>query len=159
MAGRNKQPLTVILGKGVSNHITKAEAEKRAAHEEKMRGNTDKIQPPSYLLKKQKEEFNELAEELIKLGIFSNLDIDTLGFYIEARTNWQKLGPVIRKLNPIHDLEEFTKLNRTRKQFSDECRAYASELGLSITARLKLVIPPPPETEKTAAEKRFSSRL
>lgn len=159
MAGRNKQPLSVIMGKGASHHITKNEAAKRAAQEEKMKGNTDNIVAPSYLLKKQKDEFYEIANELLKLDIFSNLDVDTLGFYIEARTNWKKLGPIIRKLDPVKDVETYAKLSRVRKQLSDECRSRASELGLSITSRLKLVIPPPPEQEKTEAEKRFLNRL
>ena len=36
MAGRNKQPLSVIQGKGRSNHLTKNEIKKRQIHEEKM---------------------------------------------------------------------------------------------------------------------------
>ena len=141
MAGRNKQPLSVIQGKGKSHHLTKAEIEKRQEHENKMRGNTDKIEAPEYLLKKQKEEFEEIAAELIQLGIMSNLDVDALARYIEAKTEHQRLGPIIRKLDPVKELETYTKLNRTRKQLSDECRSYASDLGLTITSRLKLVIP------------------
>ncbi|AMW98442.1 phage terminase small subunit P27 family [Rummeliibacillus stabekisii] len=160
MAGRNKQPLTVIQGKGKSKHITKDEAAKRAAHEEKMRGNNDKVIAPKYLLKKQKLEFEKIAEELIALDIISNLDVDTLARYIEAKTEYQRLGPVIRKLNPLKDLEAYTKLSRTRKQLSDECRSYASDLGLTITSRLKLVIPSTiPAEAKTEAEKRFGNRL
>lgn len=141
MAGRNKQPLSVIKGNGKSHHLTKDEMKRRAEHEEKMKGNTDKIVVPSYLLKKQKEEFNSIAAELIDLEIMSNLDVDTLARYIEAKSEYQRLGPVIRKLHPVKDLEIYTKLSRTRKQLSDECRAYASDLGLTITSRLKLVIP------------------
>lgn len=160
MAGRNKQPLKVIQGKGASNHITKEEAKKRAAHEEKMRGNKDKIIAPKYLLKRQKDEFNAIAAELIELDIMSNLDVDTLARYIEAKTEYRRLGPLIRKLDPIKDLDTYTKLNRTRKQLSDECRSYASDLGLTITSRLKLVIPSTPTVEaKTEAEKRFGGRL
>ncbi|MGF9978685.1 phage terminase small subunit P27 family [Viridibacillus arvi] len=160
MAGRNKQPLTVIQGKGASKHITKDEAKRRAAHEEKMRGNNDKVEAPEYLLKKQKEEFEAIAAELLDLDIMSNLDVDTLARYIEAKSEYQRLGPVIRKLNPVGDLDTYTKLSRTRKQLSDECRSYASDLGLTITSRLKLVIPATSTVEaKTEAEKRFGGRL
>ncbi|RCW70621.1 hypothetical protein DFR57_10618 [Saliterribacillus persicus] len=44
MAGRKKEPLSVIQGKGRSNHITKEEA---------LRCHTDNIEPPRYLLKSQ----------------------------------------------------------------------------------------------------------
>lgn len=141
MAGRNRQPLAVIQGKGRSNHLTKEEIARRKEHEERMRGNTDKVEPPEYLLKKQKEEFEEIASELLNLGIMSNLDVDTLARYIVAKTEYERLGPVIRKLNPIDDIDAYTRLNRTRKQLSDECRSYANDLGLTITSRLKLVIP------------------
>ncbi|MEX3621873.1 phage terminase small subunit P27 family [Viridibacillus arvi] len=141
MAGRNKQPLSVIQGNGKSHHLTKEEIKKRAEHEDKMRGNTDKVEAPSYLLKKQKEEFDSIAAELLELEIMSNLDVDTLSRYIEAKSEHQRLGPIIRNLHPVEDMDAYTKLNRTRKQLSDECRAYASDLGLTITSRLKLVIP------------------
>jgi P27 family predicted phage terminase small subunit len=141
LAGRNRQPLAVIQGKGRSNHLTKEEIARRKEHEERMRGNTDKVEPPEYLLKKQKEEFEEIASELLNLGIMSNLDVDTLARYIVAKTEYERLGPVIRKLNPIDDIDAYTRLNRTRKQLSDECRSYANDLGLTITSRLKLVIP------------------
>ena len=161
MAGRNKQPLKVLEGKGFSKHKTKKEAKKRAANEEKMRGNNDKVIAPDYLLKKQREEFEAIATELIELDIMSNLDVDTLARYIEAKTEYQRLGPVIRKLDPIKNIDAYTKLSRTRKQLSDECRSYASDLGLTITSRLKLVIPPSSSTVgvKTEAEKRFGGRL
>ncbi len=38
MAGRNKQPLSVIQGKGRSNHITKSEKNRREKQEEALRG-------------------------------------------------------------------------------------------------------------------------
>lgn len=153
MAGRNKQPLSVIQGKGKSHHLTKAEIEKRQEHENRMRGNSDKIEAPDYLLKKQKEEFEEIAAELIELGIMSNLDVDALARYIEAKTEHQRLGPIIRRLNPVEEIDTYTKLNRTRKQLSDECRSYASDLGLTITSRLKLVIP---KTEEEQPKNKFS---
>ena len=54
MAGRNKQPLSVIQGKGRSNHITKSEKNRREKQEEALRGHTDKIEAPSYLTAAQK---------------------------------------------------------------------------------------------------------
>ena len=60
---------------------------------------------------------------------------------------------MLRKLDPIKDLDAYTKLNRTRKQLSDECRAYANDLGLTITSRLKLVIP---KTEDEKPKNKFT---
>jgi len=155
MSGRNKQPLSVILGKGKSKHLTKAVIEERAAHEEKMRGGTNRIEAPSHLLKKQKEEFDLIASELLELDIMSNLDVDTLARYIEAKAEHVRLGPVIRNLNPVEDMDAYTKLSRARKMYSDECRSYANDLGLTITSRLKLVIPKKEEEKISDFDKKF----
>lgn len=160
MAGRRKQPLKVIEGKGVSKHITKDEAKRRLAHEEKMRGSSDKVEPPKHLLMKQKKEFEEIAVQLVELGIFSNLDVDGLARYIEAKTEYQRVSAAIRKMKPADDIDDYAKLNRVRKSLSDECRAYASDLGLTITSRLKLVIPEANDKPAlTEGEKRFGGRL
>lgn len=171
MAGRNKQPLTVIQGKGRSNHITKAEAKQRLQHEEKMRGPTENIKPPSYLTAAQKREFNEIAQKLVALKIFSELDIDNLARYLDSKFQYLQLVKDLKKIRPTETVEregkkitfaneDYPKLQRTKNALFNECRAAASDLGLTITSRLKLVIPDPPEKEqKTEAEKRFSGRL
>src|SRR5690625_3772656 len=100
MAGRNRQPLSVIQGKGRSNHLTKKEIKERQAQEESMMGHTDKVEAPSYLLKSQKEEFEELATELMRLNIFSNLDVDNLARYIDSKHQYIRLVRLLRKTKP-----------------------------------------------------------
>lgn len=159
MAGRPRQPLSVIQGKGRSNHITKEEAKKRQKQEEWAKGYTDKIIAPDYLMKKQKEEFYEIASELIRLGIFSNLDVDWLARYIDSRTEYIKATKAMRAIrNPRKDantMKLYTDLRLNRNTFFNECKAAASELGLSITSRLKLVIPEAEEEEKSEFEQKF----
>lgn len=161
MAGRNKQPLQVILGKGRSNHITKDEAKKRLEHEERMRGPTKNIEAPNYLTATQKREFDEIASKLVALGIFSELDVDNLARYIDSKTEYNKVTRTMRKMKLNEEnLEIYSTLRINRNTFFNECRSAAADLGLTITSRLKLVIPEPPEKEsKTEAEKRFSGRL
>jgi len=153
--GRNPQPLTVIQGKGKSHHITKDEAKKRLEHEQRMRGSTDNIEPPSYLTKAQKDEFNEIAEQLIELDIFSNLDVDNLARYIDSKTQYIQLVKSLKKVKPTNTIideqgnivtvanEDYPRLQRVKNALFHECRAAASDLGLSITSRLKLIIPEP----------------
>lgn len=172
MAGRNKQPLSVIQGKGRSNHLTKQVIKERQAQEDAMRGYTDNIVAPSYLTKKQKEEFDSIANELIRLGIFSNLDVDSLARYIDSKTQYLQLIRDLKKIKPTEMVEvegkkkaianeDYPKLMRVKNTLFNECRAAASDLGLSITSRLKLVIPKQDDNNKpkTEAEKRFSGRL
>ena len=172
MAGRNKQPLKVIEGKGRSNHITKDEAKKRMQHEDKMRGPTENIEAPKYLLAAQKKEFVAIATKLLELGIFSELDVDVLARYLDSKQQYLSLIKDLRKVKAtvvVKDEEDnehivanpnYPKLMRTKTNLFNECRAAASDLGLTITSRLKLVIPEPPQkSEKSEAEKRFGGRL
>lgn len=160
MAGRPRQPLTVIQGKGRSNHITKAEAKRRKEQEEALKGFTDNIEPPSYLTKKQKDEFNKIANELLRLGIFSNLDVDYLARYIDSKTEYEKVTRELRKIRKPTEspetLKMYSDLRINRNTFYNECKAAASELGLSITSRLKLVIPDLEKKEEPSEfEKKF----
>ncbi|MEK4199089.1 MULTISPECIES: phage terminase small subunit P27 family [Cytobacillus] len=168
MAGRPRQPLEVIKGKGRSNHLTKAEMKTREEQENAIRGSTDNIEAPSYLTKKQKDEFYKISSELVKLKIFSNLDVDGLARYIDSRDEYIKIVKLLRSMKPIVIVdgmklldEGYTKLQKTKNLLFNECKAAASELGLSITSRLKLVIPKAEDDRKpkTEAEKRFGGRL
>ncbi|MCL1698203.1 phage terminase small subunit P27 family [Lysinibacillus sp. BPa_S21] len=167
MAGRNKQPLQVIIGNGRSKHLTKDEMKKRQKHEEKMRGPTENIEIPSYLTAAQKKEFTEIAEKLVALEIFSELDVD-LARYLDSKHQYLQLVKDIRKIKPTETVEQengkkitivnddYPKLQRTKNTLFNECRSAAADLGLTITSRLKLVIPSPSTVEgKSEAQKRF----
>lgn len=156
--GRPKQPLAVIQGKGRSNHLTKEEIKKRQEHEERMKGRTDNIVAPSYLTKKQKEEFYKIADELVELEIFTNLDVDNLARYIDSRDQYIKVTRALRAMKAVNDGEandDYAKLQRTRNTLFTECRNAASDLGLSITSRLSLVIPKKEEEEVSEFERKF----
>ena len=172
MAGRNKQPLAVIQGKGRSKHLTKEEIDQRQKHEEKMRGPTDNIAAPSYLTAKQKREFDEIASELVALDIFSNLDVDALARYLDSKHQYTQLIRDMKKIKPTTTVEteegkkvtiandDYPKLLRAKNTLFTECRQAAADLGLTISSRLKLVIPQPENSQpKSEAEKRFSGRL
>lgn len=160
MSGRNKQPLAVIQGKGKSKHLTKAEIENRQEQEDSMKGFTDNIEPPKYLTAAQKKEFESLASELVRLEIFNNLDVDSLARYLDSRDQYIKIVRLLRSAKPKDDFKEYANIQRTKNLLFTECRSAASDLGLTITSRLKLVIPKTDDkTPRTEAEKRFSGRL
>lgn len=150
MAGRKKQPLSVIQGKGRSHHLTKEEIERRKKHEEAMRAGTDKVVPPDRLLKSQKEKFEELASQLVELGLMDNLDVDALAMYIETYDNYVRVIRSARKMTAKdvdNNFKEYAAKMRTATQLADTCRKLASDLGLTISSRLKLVIPEKEEKE------------
>ena len=164
MPGRNKQPLSVIQGKGKSNHLTKKIIKERQEQEDALKGNTDNIVVPGYLIKRQKDEFEILSKELVRLNIFSNLDVDGLARYIDSRDEYIKVVKDLRDMKSTDiDVvtrktfasEDYAKLVRVKNTLFTECKSSASELGLSITSRLKLVIPKTEEKPKTEFEKKF----
>lgn len=166
--GRPKQPLSVIQGKGRSNHLTKEDIKRREQHEKTMRGDTDNIVAPSYLTKKQKEEFDHLASELVNLDIFSNLDIDNLARYIDSKYQYIKITRALRAMSVVDNVtgedgikrkyanDDYGKLQRVRNTLFTECRTAAGDLGLSITSRLSLVIP---ETKDDKPKSKFEQQF
>ncbi|MCM3619171.1 phage terminase small subunit P27 family [Sutcliffiella horikoshii] len=172
MSGRNKQPLSVIQGKGRSNHLSKAEIQEREEQEKALKGYTDNIKIPSYLTAKQKRNFEEIATELTRLNIFSNLDVDALARYIDSRDMYIQLVKDMKKIKATEIAtfddgstkvvanEDYPKLIRSKNTLFNECRGAAADLGLTITSRLKLVIPKPENDKpKSEGEKRFGGRL
>ena len=168
MTGRNKQPLSVIQGKGKSNHLTKEEIKNRQEQESLMKGYTDNVEVPTYLTAAQKKDFKKIALELMRLEIFSNLDVDALARYIDSKTMYIKLNKELKKIKSTELIEledgtqrvianeDYPKLMRTRNSLFGECRAAASDLGLTITSRLKLVLPKKDDdAPKSEFEKKF----
>ena len=81
--GRPKEPIALIKAKG-KKHLTKSEIEEREAQEVKVP--FCDVRPPDYLKgKKRIEEFNDYASKLLKIGIFTELDVDVLAKYIIAK--------------------------------------------------------------------------
>lgn len=173
MAGRPRKPLATN-----KKHFTKAEREQRE-NEELTVPFTD-VEPPDYLTAKQKRDFNEYAEKLVALGIFTELDVDVLAQFCIARELYigysKQVKKVLDKANAVHkwsvveelaadtetqeDLikllekiirrqrgEDITVLMNLQDKAHKQCLACAKELGLTITSRLKLAMPPPEDDD------------
>lgn len=154
MAGRRKQPVDLILMNGNKADLSKAEIEERRKQEAGIKGYTDNVGPPNYLTAKQKKEFIKTANELLRLNIFENLDVDTLAMYIVARQDWQDMDRAMRKLKPIIERMDagtgesynavdtnYSRLARLKIEQMGIIRRIANEMGLSISSRLKLIVP------------------
>lgn len=138
MAGRYKEPIALIQAKG-KKHLTKAEIEQRK--KEELNVPTDQIEPPEYLSKKQRDSFEEIARMLIELGIMTNLDCDALAGYIIARDGWIMAGKKLRSKDVKDDPFIFDKWTKIEDRYRKQMRSAASDLGLTITSRGKIVAP------------------
>ena len=131
------QPIELLVVKG-KKHLTKKEIEERKNSE--IKAKKDKIFAPKYLTtKKLQEEFHELADELLSIDIFSNLDIDTLARFILAREMYAKISKKLRTTDCLSP--EFSQLLVNQDKVFKQCRQCATDLGLSISSRCKLVVP------------------
>jgi len=131
-----KQPVDLVALKG-RKHLTKNEVKTRKAQE--VNAPSDKINPPDYLPEDLAKKFNKIAKQLIDLDIMSNLDCDALARYIVLEKQFQKVAKKALIMSPINPMYEdmISKQDKLVKQ----ARAAASDLGLTISSRCRLVVP------------------
>ncbi len=170
MAGRPRQPIELLVEKG-KKHLTKAEIAERQDTEVKVEAKD--VKAPNYLSKKQKEEFNRLAEILVESVMMCELDEDCLARYLIARENYIKftkqLNIEFRKQNAKENKNNEMLLDRISSNIEQllinqdraykQCRSSASDLGLSISSRCRLVMPTPKETPKLNKFDKFKPNL
>lgn len=149
---RPKKPIELHLAKGNIRHLTKAEIEERKNTE--VKAANDNVEPPSYLKPNQKKEFVKIAKELIRIDIMSNLDCDSLASFIIARDNYLRFTKLVdsayKNLENIVLIEK--AVNMQDKAFK-QCRSAASDLGLTISSRCRLVVP---KSEEQPKENKFN---
>lgn len=149
---RPREPIDLIAAKG-RKHLTKEEYEERKSTE--ITAPADNVKPPDFLLKKEKEKFEELAKQLVALKIMSNLDCDALARYVKAESEYIKVTKQLQKIKFTVDkksmlsedeqlAEQYAKYNfllKMQNRLAKMCNEIARELGLTISSRCKLVIP------------------
>lgn len=137
MAGQ-RLPLEVVQARG-SKHLTKAEIQDRQARE--VKPITDNIIAPSYLTKRQKDEFYRITDQLKKLKIMGETDVDALGRYIVANDFYINAVKKLRSKEVRNDALLFKTWSDIQERYYKQCRSSANDLGLSISSRCKLVVP------------------
>ena len=137
MAGQ-RLPLEVVQARG-SKHLTKAEIQERQENE--IKPITDNIIAPAFLTKKQKDEFDRIADQLKKLKIMGETDVDALARYIVANEFYVNAVKQMRKKEVREDPYKFEKWSNIQERYFKQCRSSANDLGLSISSRCKLVVP------------------
>lgn len=155
MAGQ-RQPIDLVIAKG-KKHLTKDEIEERRRTEVKPL--TGDIVPPSFLTKKQKQEFNKISGQLQELKIMSETDVDTLARYVVANTFYVNAVRKLRTKEVRNDPELFESWLKIQEKMFKQARSCANDLGLSISSRCKLVVPTTEKApEKENKFKKFEKR-
>lgn len=136
---RPREPIDLIKAKG-KKHLTQAEYEERKAEEVEVPF-TD-VKPPEYLKgEKQIEKFNYYADMLLKIGIFTELDVDCLARYIMSEVLYLQYTNLLTKLIRSNDFEQLGKIQSLQDRAFKQCQQCARDLGLTISSRCKLIVP------------------
>lgn len=150
---RPREPVKLIQAKG-KKHLTKKEIEERTEQEIEVPFLNIKI--PEYLNKEQKKEFKEISEKLLKIGIFTELDVDNLGRYLQSKGIYLQYTKQLNSLlknkakDEVEDAIRIDNINRMQRLQDiafKQCQSSARDLGLTVTSRCKIVIPPQEDDE------------
>lgn len=147
---RPRQPIELVIAKG-KKHLTKAEIEAREKAELKV--DLKDITIPSYLPKKLKDEYEEIATKLLLIGVMTELDEDCLARYLLSKQSYLQYTNMLAKATKNNRINEMEKLMSMQDKAFKQCRACATDLGLTIASRCKLVMP---ETKYPPKENKFS---
>ena len=136
---RPREPIDLIKAKG-KKHLTKAEYEERK--EQELEVPYKDVKPPDYLAgTKQIEKFNYYADMLLKLGIFTELDVDCLARYIMGEQLYLQYTSLLIGLIKSKDFDQMGKIQGLQDRAFKQCQQCARDLGLTISARCKLIVP------------------
>lgn len=146
MAGR-RQPTDLVVMKG-AKHLTKAEEAARRRRE--ITAPVPKnAKPPKWLPERLRAEFRQLGKKLIALRIYSDLDADALGRYLVAQHQYLMATGEAENALKAKDVEASDAWGRIQERYAKQARNHAGDLGLTVTARCRLVIPEVPPTPET----------
>ena len=138
---RTKQPIDLLVAKGKS-HMGKAEIEDRKARE--LHVPFTDVHAPEYMSEKQKQEFTRIADMLLALNVFTELDEDCLARYVLEHELYLAQHNEVRKARRSGDSQRLKEAEIMYDKTVRRIRGLASDLGLTPTSRCKLTIPPPP---------------
>lgn len=137
--GRKKEPISLLEAKGKS-HLTKAEKDERERSEIKPTG-FKQVRPPDWLPTNLRKEFNSYSRQLVALEIFTPLDRDTLARYLVAHEVYLKSLNYVEEAITNGWSGAAVKWSTVQNKYFAQCRECASDLGLTISSRCKLVVP------------------
>ncbi|MDY3906590.1 MAG: phage terminase small subunit P27 family [Lawsonibacter sp.] len=139
MAGK-RQPTDVVMANG-RKHLSKNEEAERRSGEVRLPPSKT-ARPPKWLPEYLKKDFRVLGKKLIAAGIYTDLDSDTLGRYLVAHHQWTAATDEVQKYLDERNSEEADVWGRIQERYFKQARNCANDMGLTVTSRCRLVVPP-----------------
>lgn len=147
MAGK-RQPTDAVKARG-KKHLSALEEERRRASEVQGEG-PRYLTAPEWLSKAAKEIFRAKQRLLIDLlpTLVSRLDADTLAAYCVAFLSWQAASEKTTAAIETGNSAAADAWGKIQDRHFKQARACAADLGMTLSARCQLVVPPAPKAEK-----------
>ena len=139
MSGK-RQP-TAVVEAGGRKHMTKAEADARRDSEVYVPP-VETVTPPAWLPKRLHAEYREIGGLLNSAGLYAELDRDVLGQYFVCRDRWMKADRKAAAAIRSNDEKLAREWTGVQSSYFKQARQCAEAMGLSVTSRCRIVIPP-----------------
>lgn len=147
---RKRQSVAALRANG-SRHYSNAQLEEREAQEIKAPP-VERLPPPTYLPPSLRAKFEQLAPVLIRMGVLTSLDADGLARYLIAEQNYLRATNRLTAAMNAGNTAEADKWSAIQDRFFRQCRAAGSDLGLTVSGRCSLVLPPGYAVEEAPGE-------
>lgn len=134
-----RQPVSALRASG-SRHYSQAQLEEREAREIKV-PLTASIDPPTYLTSGLADKFRKLSPLLVQMGVLTHLDADGLARYLIAESNYLRATNRLTSAMNAGNSREADRWSAMQDRFFRQCRAAASDLGLTVSSRCSLELP------------------
>lgn len=135
-----RQPTNLIEANG-RKHLTRAEADERRDREVYVPP-PEQVTPPKWLPKRLHGEFREVGEILLAAGLYAELDRDVLAQYFLTRDRWMKADKKAAAAIQSDDEKGAREWTGVQSAYFKQARQCAESMGLSVTSRCRIVVPP-----------------
>lgn len=155
--GRPKDPAIVVRAKAAARTTHRGKEELDRREESEIAVPLERLEAPEYLTDRQARDFGELAQWIERVNalnaartggaLFASSDAESLAQYIVSRDLSHYYLRRLNRASKAQKLDEEKAMARLHKQYCDQARAYALDLGLTLRGRLQVQLPPVADAE------------
>lgn len=121
-----------------TGHMSKKDIDARLEYETKLKGDTDKIRPPSFLTFPQRKIFKGLIEYLMPAGLLGNIDVHIVAQAAVTINRVQECERIINETGLVDAEGNINPQVKIKSGYMSEFFRICNELCLSPQARAKL---------------------
>lgn len=141
-----RQPTDIIKANG-RKHLSRAEETQRRAGEVNVPA-PKQMRAPKWLPESLRADYRALGKRLLDVGLYTDLDANVLGHYLIAQHHYLLATAQLEIALVKKDGDAAEQWGRIQERHFKQARNCANDMGLTITSRCRLVLPPKEEPEE-----------